>query len=63
MHTALTQQGQMKIHFYNPNPVIFQKKHLNDVEVQNFFFHFQVHITIMFFYKKTFKTMDLKKSI
>jgi hypothetical protein len=28
----------MKVHFYKPNPIIFQKKHLNDVKV--FFFPF-----------------------
>jgi len=36
MHTTLDQNGWMKIHFYNPNLVIFQKKHLNDVEVHIF---------------------------
>jgi len=35
-----------EIHFYNPNPVIFEKKHLNDVEF-NTFFHFQIHTTII----------------
>jgi len=46
MHIALTQKGQMKIHFYRPNLVIFQKQHLNDVEV-HIFFHFQIHTTII----------------
>jgi hypothetical protein len=46
MHTTLTQIGQMKVHFYNPNLVIFPKKYLNDVVV-HIFFHFQVHTTII----------------
>ncbi len=37
MHTTLNQNGWMKIHFYNPNLVNFQKRHLNDVEVHIFF--------------------------
>jgi hypothetical protein len=56
----LTQKGRMKVHFYNPNPVIFQKKHLNDVEV-NTFFHFQIHTTIIFIIFKTSKNMGLEK--
>jgi hypothetical protein len=46
MHITLTQKGRMKVHFYSPNPMIFQKKHLKDVEVHTFF-HFQVHTTII----------------
>jgi hypothetical protein len=61
MHIALTQKGQMKVHFYSPNSMIFQKKHLNDVEV-HIFSHFQIHTTIMVF-KKPLKIRALKKSI
>jgi hypothetical protein len=46
MHIMLTQKGLMKVHYYSPNLVIFQKKRLNDVEVHNFF-HFQVDTTII----------------
>jgi hypothetical protein len=55
-----TQKGWMKVHFYSPNLVIFQKKHLNDVEVHTFF-HFQVHTTIIFYLFLTSKNMGLEK--
>jgi hypothetical protein len=34
----------MKVHFYDPNPVIFQKTNLNNVVV-HIFFHSQIHTT------------------
>jgi hypothetical protein len=46
MHITLNQNGWMKIHFYSPNLVIFQKKHLNDLEV-HIFFPFQIHNTMI----------------
>jgi hypothetical protein len=48
----------MKLHFYSPNPMIFQKKHLNDVKV-HIFFHFQVHTMIIIIFKS--KNMGLEK--
>jgi hypothetical protein len=45
----LTQKGQMKIHFYSPNLMIFEKKHLNDVEIHTFS-HIQVHTIIIKFF-------------
>jgi len=50
----------MKVHFYSPNPMIFQKTHLNDVEV-HIFFHFQVHATIIYLFFKTSENMGLEK--
>jgi hypothetical protein len=46
MHNTLTQKGQMKVHFYDINTMVFQKKHLTNVEV-HIFFHLQVHTTII----------------
>jgi hypothetical protein len=61
MHTTLTEKGQMKVHFYNPNPMIFQKKHLNDVGSSQFFpFPSSYHHNLNFVTKKT-KNMGLDK--
>jgi hypothetical protein len=61
MHTTLTKKGWMKVHFYNPNLVIFQNKPLNDVEI-NTFFHFQVHTTIIKIFLEPLKIWALKKN-
>jgi len=53
----------MKIHFYNPNQVIFQKKHLNDVEIHIFLpFPSSYHHNFILFFKPL-KIWALKKSI
>ncbi len=44
--TTLDQNYYLKVHFWSPNLVIFQRKHLNGVEI-HIFFHFQIHTTIV----------------